>query len=159
MSQKKYIVLKNTVTQYHPIQDRICIAGTFLDEGLITVWLTQKMLQQLLLKLQKYPIDISLTSDEKLSAPKDTLNPKLKEKLDMVKGFAQEMGELNLPNLLIAGVRIEIKNEMRLVYFSLHEDSRFIVIPLTVMNLKKWLKILQNQANKAEWLYLSWPNY
>lgn len=159
MSQKKYIVLKNTVTQYHPIQDRICIAGTFLDEGLITVWLTQKILQQLLLKLQKYPIDNSQNSDEKLKTPEDNLNPKLKEKLEMVKGFAQEMGELNLPNLLITGVRIEIKNDMRLVYFSLHEDPRFIVIPLTMINLKKWLKILQNQANKAKWLNLSWPEY
>lgn len=159
MSAKKLITLKNTVTKYNPIQDRICIAGTFSDHGLISAWLSQRFLKNFIPKLyQKIDItwiDQTLEKEIHVDSAKESTTA---SKIEMVKDFVDELGEQNIQPLLITGFRTKKTDSHLIILFDTQDDPRSLIIPLTQKNIKKWLNILYRQSLRGGWSRDIWPS-
>lgn len=155
MNAKKVITLKNTVTKYNPIQDRICIAGTFSDHGLISAWLSQRFLKIFIPKLY-HQIDFDWVNS---SIEKEIVkDEKINTKIEMVKEFVDELGAQNIQPLLITGFRTKKTDSHLIILFDIQDDHRSLMIPLSKANVKKWLNILYRQSLRADWPTEIWPS-
>lgn len=150
MTNSNVIILKNVVIKYNHIQDRLCMAGAFGDSGLISAWLTQRLVKSFLQKLDVYLTGLNSEVVRK-GTSEDVIKPKVVEQIQMVREFIDELGAQNINPLLISNIKIKLNVEQVLLIFEIQDDPRTLLLPLTELNLRKWLRILYKQCVRSNW--------
>lgn len=150
MANSNIILLKNVVVNYNHIQDRICMAGAFGDKGLISAWITQRLLMNFLHKLDVY-IANSSANVVHSSVTEDVRKQEVTEQIEMVRDFIDELGSQSIHPLLISNIKIRKRGEHMMLVFEIQDDPRSLVLALSEPKLKKWLNILYKQCAKAGW--------
>jgi hypothetical protein len=150
MTNANAILLKNVIIKYNHIQDRLCMAGAFGDGGLISAWLTQRLIKSFLQKILAY---LTTQTNKTIynQTSEDVLKKKHVEQIQMVRDFIDELGAQNIHPLLISNIKIKLKGEHVFLVFEIQDDPRSLVLPLTESNLKKWLRILNKQCVRSNW--------
>jgi hypothetical protein len=159
------IKLKRITTQYIPFEDRIRLTGA--DEGgsTLTLWLTQRLINRLVV-----PLCDGLDKQISPTPPKQTgaaAVPSLQA--HMVQTFAQQKAAAELPKggpvvlapqspaWLVETVVIKnMKNNIRMTFKGL-EAPQQAELTLSSFELRQWLGIVFKQYKSAAWATQVWP--
>ena len=162
--------LQRITTEYVDTEDRIRLSGEAEKDTFIVLWLTQKLLSQVISHL------LGLIEEQSLSlANTDSGNPAPASNL--MQGFAQQLAQAELaPELpvqttaaaqswLVLEVDITLSPEGTLVLVfkretgnaALQECAGKATLTVEAKQLRQWLGIVHSQWQKAEWPLTLWP--
>lgn len=147
--------LQRVTTEYVDSEDRIRISGSCVDDGLVQLWLTRRLLDRLLpMVLNWLGRDASEGTREAImqefeqQAARDAMPP-----LPAVQ--AQDESAM-----LVQAVDVSSgENALGLAFRSsiTPDDSPIYQIVLERQALRQWLSIVHDQYRKAEWPLDVWP--
>jgi hypothetical protein len=163
------ITLTRISSQYIPFEDRIRLAGSDEGGGTLTLWLTQRLLNRLVVPLCEGLEKQTAPSTEKSGSPSASSIPSVQTHL--VQTFAQQKAVSALPqsgpvvpppeapSWLVDSVGVKhLSNQIRLSFKGVQADQS-AVLSLTPMELRQWLGILFKQAKGAAWPTDPWPTW
>lgn len=162
------INLERITTEYVEVEDRIRLTGESEDNQTIVLWLTQRLLTQIISHLLGLIEKQSPTPGEK-GAPTSSL----------LQGFAQQAAEAELApeqpvravsssiSWLIPEVDITLSPEGTLVLLfkrdlgavAGQDDEGMATLTVVSKQLRQWLSILHAQWRRADWPLAIWPTW
>ena len=164
------IHLQRITTEYVETEDRIRLSGQAEKNASIVLWLTQRLLSQvishLLGSIEQQSLNIANT-DSSNPAPASSL----------MQGFAQQLAQAELASelpvqtaaaaqsWLVLEVDITLSPEGTLVLVfkreagntALQEGAEKATLTLEAKQLRQWLGIVHSQWQKARWPLTLWP--
>ena len=158
------IKLKRITTQFIPFEDRIRLTGSDEAGATLTLWLTQRLINRLVVPLCD-GLDKQITPPPKKSGAPAV--PALQ--VHMVQTFAQQKAAAELPKgaavvlapqspaWLVETVVIKnMKNSIRMTFKGL-EAPQLAELTLSTFELRQWLGIVFKQYKSAAWATQVWP--
>ena len=168
------IHLQRITTEYVDTEDRIRLSGEVEDNSPIVLWLTQRLLAQLITHLlgliEKQSLDVA-TTDSANPAPASSL----------MQGFAQQAAQAELApevpvqatdsaqSWLVLEVDFSLNPEGTLVLVFKRdagkaaqqggEDARKATLTVEAKQLRQWLGIVHAQWQQAGWPLTLWPTW
>ncbi len=147
--------LRRFSTEYLPKEDRIRLLAELKDSQSLVIWLTQRMLNQLLPPLFRWleshgpnSVQAEVIQSLRQEAARAALEPQAP-----VRVAAQSQDWL-----LVAA---DIKTTARIAHlrFKGADAAQQATLDLGVKPLRQWLNILHDQYRKAGWTRTSWPQW
>jgi hypothetical protein len=168
------IHLQRITTEYVDTEDRIRLSGEVEENVSIVLWLTQRLLAQLITHLlgliEKQSLDV-VTTDSANPAPASSL----------MQGFAQQAAQAELApevpvqapesaqSWLVLEVDFSLNPEGALVLVFKRdagkaaqqggEDARKATLTVEAKQLRQWLGIVHAQWQQAGWPLTFWPTW
>lgn len=156
--------LKRITTQYIPFEDRIRLTGSDQGSGTLTLWLTQRLLNRMVVPLCE--------GLEKQTTPavKSASGPSIPSvQAHLVQTFAQQKAAAALPKdgpvvtapespvWLVATVLIKHTPDSVRLTFKGSDEVQRAELTLTLFELRQWLGIVYKQFQSAAWPTQLWP--
>jgi hypothetical protein len=158
------IKLKRITTQFIPFEDRIRLTGADESGATLTLWLTQRLINRLVVPLCD-GLDKQITPPPKKAGAPSV--PSLQ--VHMVQTFAQQKAAAELPKgaavviapqspaWLVETVVIKnMKSSIRMTFKGL-EAAQQAELTLSTFELRQWLGIVFKQYKSAAWATQVWP--
>ena len=166
------IYLQRITTEYVDTEDRIRLSGEVEENSSIVLWLTQRLLAQLITHLlgliEKQSLDVA-TTDSANPAPASSL----------MQGFAQQAAQAelapevpvhaaeNAQSWLVLEVDFSLSPEGALVLVfkrdagtaALQKDAAKATLKVEAKQLRQWLGIVHAQWQQAGWPLTLWPTW
>jgi hypothetical protein len=155
------LVLIRLTTKYDVEQDRICISGEVKDGQAVVLWLTQRLLNRLVLHVSS-----------KLELPEPTKVKPLSVQTQVQQSFAQQRARAQMPRQippvkpderspqwLVSKVDVKSGPDgVRLIFNGTDKNDQAAVgLPFTP--LRQFLGILHDQYRLAGWATEMWPTW
>lgn len=161
--------LEKLTTQYIPLEDRIRLSGKISGDKIVTIWLTQRMLAQLLPHLFDW-LNKKNSNDVKAEWSRD------ESISDIVQSFAQEAAVANLTqqdqtpvtpgettdHLLVNSIDItsgDLAIKLGFKSDTPHDELKLIELSMAHEPLRQWLHILYAQSSEGGWDLRCWPEW
>lgn len=157
-------VLNKFTTQFDPIEDRIYLSGAIGSDQTLQVWLTQRLVNRLVLHLCQ--------TLEKTASPNSETRQPLSgqsQRTQLEQSFAQQQARATMPKqppvLPLADSpqwrvdHVDIQHAqsgVRLIFRGATEAQQ-VMVSLPIPALRQWLGILHGQCLRAEWPLQAWP--
>ena len=165
------INLQRITTEYVEVEDRIRLSGESEDDQTIALWLTQRLLAQVISHL--------LGLIEKQSTVPGKTDDTRAPASSLMQGFAQQAAEAELApeqpvqtissslSWLIQEVDIALSGEGALVLvfkrdigaIAGQDDARMATLTVESKQLRQWLGIVHAQWQRAGWPLAIWPTW
>ena len=158
------IKLKRITTQYIPFEDRIRLTGSNEGGATLILWLTQRLLNRLVVPLCD-GLEKRTSSVQK--KPGSPAVPSVQA--HMVQTFAQQKAAAELPKVgpvvlaphspawLVETVVVKhIKNDIQLFFKGMEASDR-AELTLSTFELRQWLGIVFRESKSAAWPTQVWP--
>lgn len=160
-------VLLRLTTRYDPVEDRLQITGVARDGQTLTLWLTQRLLNRLVVHLCGSLERLNLRSGD--GAEPESLALSLSGKFHLEQSFAQQKARAALPvQPPVVAVQdapqwrvdvVDCKQVPGGVHLLLKgaTNSHLAALPLPVTALRQWLAVLFEQYRQGGWPMQVWP--
>jgi hypothetical protein len=148
-------------TDYVELHDRLRIAGELPQDGVVIIWLTQRLVRRLIPYLLQWLDQQVQGLDQQAGS---------QPRRDVVHGFAQEAARMGMeehPRVDIArqhpewlASRIDYTTESdHLVLTLRNDDGHAFGMRLAPVELRQWLTVLHGLWAHAEWPMDIWPDW
>lgn len=158
--------LQRITTQYIQSEDRMKLSGEAEDKQLIVLWLTQRILKQILAHLldivEKSAPELAKTSQA--SAPAKNLVQEFAQQSARAKLRPEPPVQATSNSCLVNEVQISLDSDKALLLTfkgnsltEAMEDS--FTLSLSPTRLRQWLGIVYSNWRRAEWEQSIWPTW
>ena len=166
------IHLQRITTEYVDTEDRVRLSGEAEKDASIVLWLTQRLLSQVISHL------LGLIEKQSLNlANTDSSNPAPASSL--MQGFAQQLAQSELASelpvqataaaqswlVLEIDITLSPEGTLALVFkretgsAATQEGAGRAILTVEAKQLRQWLGIVRSQWQKAEWPLTLWPTW
>lgn len=152
--------LNRVTTEYQPVQDRVRLAGDPGDGSVLVLWLTQRLLRQLVPQLlewlQKQDTADLPGGDELLHSARQQSATRRLGDADAAPVVAAEARA----EWLVTAVDVQQRPEvLRLIFRAPQQHRERIVLDLRPLALRQWLHIVMLAYARAAWPLDVWPEW
>lgn len=156
------MTFKKFTTAYDGVQDRFRISGEVEGGGVLSLWLTARLVQRLVLALAK------LISPETAAHSRETsVQAWQQSKAKAVHSAQSNPGTRdpapaahrsgNHTMHLIHSVELKATAKQVVLIFRIANDTEVVRLPLSALELRQWLSILHRKCVACGWSTQGWP--
>ena len=157
--------LQKLTTYYHKHQDRLCIDGQNAEGEIIRLWLTYRLLRQLIPALLNLVTPAADTNEKSATLAEWALtNARAKQKPAKAvtpppTSAAPGVGTTSPPSWLISAIALKKSPKRAVMVFRISANKAVATIAFTPEHLRQWLSIVFRLWNSAGWPTNEWPNW
>jgi len=146
-------------SEFVDLEDRIRLSGEVADGGVISVWLTQRLLNRVVAHLA------GLLEKETQNTPRGELLQAFAQQAAVTSHAQQTAGQtrvsaaLSTQQWLVREVDVTAGREAIALKFRGESPDQVVDVTMTHLQLRQWLGILRSQCVKAAWNVTSWPDW
>lgn len=161
--------LHKFTTQYIDIEDRIQVAGATLEGEILTLWLTHRLLAQLVPTLchciERHSSIGQIHADLPASAPRPAHQQQVIQEFEQqianssIKPTERVQANPSNPVLLIDEATVELGSTGVNIHLGCTPQNQIVHIAFQPETLRQWMGILFNAYRKSRWTHEIWPNW
>ncbi len=156
--------LQTFTTRYNAHQDRLCIDGQTFGGEVISLWLTYRLLRNLLPALLQLVTPAADTKDKSNILAEWALTTAQAQQRPekAVRKPIQDRPRPNTPppaSWLISSIELKSSPQRALLVFCISEHKSVAVVSLKPEHLRQWLGIVYRMWKRAGWPENEWPSW